>query len=151
MADKQYTVEDFANWLGELERFAGGEGIEIVEITPGGMKIRIYTSINSYSISARNPTLRDYPISESASGSPVIEPGTPTEKRMDNGYLGCVSTCRKPRAGEDWHRGSDLADGPLVPETWHRILADIVSYEMVKVHIKHEPILDGEPPVGVAA
>lgn len=50
------------------------------------------------------------------------------------GYLGCTSSCRTPRAGENWTRGRDLADGPLTEETWHRILGDIVSYEMVKVH-----------------
>jgi hypothetical protein len=61
-------------------------------------------------------------------------------------YLGCVASARKPRAGEDWTRGNDLADGELNPETWHRILADIVSYEIVKVH----RIADGAIPVGVA-
>lgn len=49
-------------------------------------------------------------------------------------YLGCIASARKPRAGEDWHRGRDLADGSLTQETWRRILADIVSYEMVRVH-----------------
>src|SRR3990167_1728326 len=33
------------------------------------------------------------------------------------GYLGCITKCRKTRAGEDWHRGSDLPDGPLSEET----------------------------------
>ena len=44
----------------------------------------------------------------------------------------------QPRAGEDWNRGSDLADGQLTEATWHRILADIVSYEVVKVHRESE-------------
>lgn len=67
-------------------------------------------------------------------------------------YLGCIASNRKTRAGEDWHRGSDLPDGPLTEETWHRIICGIVSYELVKVH-KNSPVesvgvtLDG-PPVG---
>lgn len=78
---------------------------------------KIYTDINAYTFSARHG------------------PGEHT-------YLGCTSCCRKPRAGETWHRGSDLADGPLAPETWHRILADIVSYEMVKIHEVAAPAVD---------
>lgn len=79
-------------------------------------------------------------------------------ERVDGrNYLGCVSSSRKPRAGEDWHRGRDLADGPLSEETWRRILADIVSYEMVRVHSKEEALRKAEipnerlyPPVGDA-
>ncbi|MEE8114809.1 MAG: hypothetical protein V3T23_10710, partial [Nitrososphaerales archaeon] len=53
-------------------------------------------------------------------------------------YLGCTASSRKPRAGEDWTRGSDLADGDLSLETWNKILGDIVAYELVRVHIKHK-------------
>jgi len=45
-------------------------------------------------------------------------------------YLGCGASCRKPRPGEDWTRGSDLADGKLSDETWGRILRDIIVYEL---------------------
>lgn len=48
-------------------------------------------------------------------------------------YLGCVASCRKPRAGEDWTRGRDLADGDFCRETWFKILADIVSAESVAI------------------
>ena len=74
------------------------------------LSIRIFTSTNSYLIH-------------------VIE------RLKNRGYLGCTTTSRKLRAGEDWHRGNDLSDGPLCEETWHSILADIVGYEMVKVHL----------------
>jgi len=47
-----------------------------------------------------------------------------------NGYLGCGVSCRKPRPGEDWTRGSDLADGGLDDTTWNRILRDIIVYEL---------------------
>lgn len=46
------------------------------------------------------------------------------------GYLGCVVSARKPRPGEDWTRGHDLADGKLNDETWNRILRDIIAYEL---------------------
>lgn len=54
-------------------------------------------------------------------------------------YLGCIASSRKPRAGEDWHRGNDLADGKFSEETWRRILGDIVSYELVKIAKKDTP------------
>lgn len=55
-----------------------------------------------------------------------------TEEQPE-GYLGCVASSRKPRAGEDWHRGNDLPDGPLNHDTWTRILAGILGYELVRV------------------
>ena len=63
-------------------------------------------------------------------------------------YLCCGATSRKPRAGEGWTRGNDLADGDFSKDTWHSILADIVSFEMVRVNIdngKAIPFNDTEP------
>lgn len=57
-------------------------------------------------------------------------------------YLGCIAWSRKPRAGEAHGRGNDLADGPCTEKTWQRILADIVSYEMVKIHKPIRPLAD---------
>ena len=51
----------------------------------------------------------------------------------DSGYLGCVVSARKPRPGDDWTRGNDLADGKLDEETWNRILRDIVAYELKSI------------------
>lgn len=48
-------------------------------------------------------------------------------------YLGCTVTTRKPRAGENWNRGRDLADGPFTEETWERIKNDIIAYELVRI------------------
>lgn len=53
--------------------------------------------------------------------------------REDHDYLGCQVSCRKPYAGENWHRGNDLPDGPFTKETWLRILNGIIRYEMVQV------------------
>lgn len=51
----------------------------------------------------------------------------------DRDYLGCQVSCRKPRAGETWHRGNDLPDGPFTKETWLRILNGIVRYELINI------------------
>ena len=47
-------------------------------------------------------------------------------------YLGAAATSRRPRTGESWHRGNDLADGKFSFGLWNKILADIVAYELVK-------------------
>ena len=41
------------------------------------------------------------------------------------GYLGCVAYI----IGKEY-QGNDLHDGPLTHDTWHKILADIISYEI---------------------
>jgi hypothetical protein len=51
----------------------------------------------------------------------------------DGGYLGCLVSSRKPRAGEDWTRGNDLPDGPLEEQTWFMILNAIINYELVEL------------------
>ena len=51
-------------------------------------------------------------------------------RATEGGYLGCTALSRKPRPGEDWNRGSDLADGKLNEETWNLILRDIIAYEL---------------------
>lgn len=48
-------------------------------------------------------------------------------------YLGCISSCRKPRAGEHWTRGHDLPDGKFSRQTWEKIKNAIVRNEFVKV------------------
>lgn len=132
------TIEDFKSWYKrDLSRYGGWDRhVEVVEETESRLRVRIYTDVHSFSISAGNPEMRRYPVGDfppSDAGASVQDIG-PTEERMSDGYLGCIASCRKPRAGEDWHRGSDLHDGPLTEETWHRILADIVGYELVHIH-----------------
>ena len=51
--------------------------------------------------------------------------------KHEGGYLGCIASQRTPRPGETHSRGNDLFDGPFNHDTWTRILADIVSYELV--------------------
>lgn len=130
------TLNDLRPWVLRIGRFASINNIEIIEgyLFPedhsnvvhsidgmfGTLRFRIYTNENRYSITAR------------------CEPHGHT-------YLGCIASQRKPRAGEDWTRGNDLADGKLSLDTWNKILGDIVSYEMVKVHGPRIEIGDNEP------
>jgi len=48
------------------------------------------------------------------------------------GYLGGGINNRKYRAGETWFRGNDLSDGEYKKETLLKIMADVVSYELVQ-------------------
>jgi len=57
-------------------------------------------------------------------------------------YLGCTASNRKPRAGEDWTRGSDLPDGEFSGETWEAIKNRIVAYELVRVAKPREEVTD---------
>jgi len=112
------TIKDLRVWMKILNRFGGN--IEDVSGSgqPGEERIsfRLYTDTNRYSFTAID--------------------------RERNSYLGCIANSRKPRAGEGWNRGRDLADGSLSHETWIKILADIISYEMVAVHLPKDPLQD---------
>ena len=96
-------VPDFAKWLNmfrDVNRFF------IHKVDPVRFRVTFFTEEHRYSISAV-PSVDGYP-----------------------GYLGCVSTVRKPKVGESWNRGNDLADGPYGFDTWVKILGDIVSNEI---------------------
>ena len=79
------------------------------------LKVRVFTKDNEYSISA-------------------------SENR-----LGGISHTRKPRAGEDWKRSSDLPDGKFSRDTWERIKNAIIQDELVKVMKRQERIKDEAP------
>ena len=118
------TLEDVKAWYErDLSRYAPwSESVEVLDDTgrtpvpsERALRFRFYTDTNCYAISA-------------------------VERHGERpGYLGCIASCRKPRAGEDWTRGSDLPDGPLTEDTWRRIVANVVSYELVRVHRREEP------------
>lgn len=109
MADLKVVKE----WFKRDVTFANWErDVEVTEDTPERFRFRIYTNNNCYGI------------------------GTSQSEGRDP-YLGCVASCRTPRAGEHHARGNDLPDGRLNDETWRAILFAIVGYELVKVH--HPP------------
>ena len=160
------TLEDFRAWYDrDLGRYAPWK--TSVQITGTGdvpegtlpahreIQIRIFTDKNRYGISVQEPSLRrvyevpkDWPVGQPLRG-PVFGDGVPFTTQMDDGYLGCIASSRRWRAGEDWHRGSDLPDGPFTEETWRRVLAAIVSYELVDVVKESRPDYVGAPPRGV--
>ena len=57
-------------------------------------------------------------------------------ERNGHTYLGAVSSCRKPRAGEEHLRGHDLPDGPIERKTWDSIVAAIVKDQLVPLQLK---------------
>ena len=67
---------------------------------------------------------------------------TAVEHQDGRTYLGCTASVRKPLAGEDWTRGSDLPDGDFTRETWESIKNGIIRYELVRLEPKVEP--DGD-------
>lgn len=101
--------------------------VELVEhLADGTVRIRIYTDVHRFSISARP-------------GAAYPEDPDERDPRIQYSYLGCIADTRKPRPGEDWMRGNDLRDGDLSEETWIGILGDIVSYGILRLQIQKLP------------
>jgi len=97
------------------------ERIEEVELeTEGRHRFRIYTENYIYSIDVTEPK----------------------DLQKPWGYLGCVVSSRKPRAGESWTRGNDLPDGICHEQTWNAIKNAIIRYELVKLAPKVQPVID---------
>ena len=95
-------------WLRrDFHRYAGDDHIEILESSENKVRIKIYSDVNQYSITAA-----------------VDE---------DGDYLSATGSSRKPRAGEHHTRGSDLHYGTLSEDTWRQIKNDIISYELVRI------------------
>jgi len=61
--------------------------------------------------------------------------GYEKSEKNPKGYLGCIASSRKPRPGEDWHRGNDLHDGVFSNKTFQRIVKDIVGYELKSIQL----------------
>ena len=100
--------ERLVHWMGEMKHGYRDPSMYMA-VEKNRIRILLYTSKNCYQIVA-----------------------VPREDGKD--YLGAQASSRTPRAGEDWTRGNDLADGTFCEETWRKIVADIVGYELVKIH-----------------
>lgn len=103
MAEIKFSIQDFKKWL---ERdFSPKDAIEEDTMQSSSeYRVFLYTQTNRYFIVAK--------------------------ERDHGGYLGCTATSRKARPGEQQFRGNDLPDGKLNEQTWHKILAAIVRYEL---------------------
>ena len=109
-------------WLKEIVPHSGNLGYYIKE-TPSkhfDMGLLLFTDTHIYHISAKK------------------------------GYLGCTSSTRKHRAGEDWTRGGDLPDGKFNRKTWEAIKNAILRYEIVKREDGAESIVEEEPKRGAS-
>jgi len=111
----QEMKEQLVEWMDAMKNGYRDSEIYMYEFESDSRKskalrIRLFTDINDYSIVA-------YPKTD--------------EYRS---YLGCTYSSRRPRAGEDWTRGGDLADGDFSTWTWTKILSDIIGTELVKIH-----------------
>lgn len=118
--DKLANIDDFWKWF-TLGKFIRSEisypfdppfipnPCYTVQVNKDVIHVEFFTEVNKYRINIRVPTGKDM------------------------GYLGCTSSARKSRAGENYTRGNDLADGPFTEGTWIKIMSDILSYEMVNI------------------
>ena len=126
--------EEFDNWLSWIHPHKYHKIDNYIEVAEEGKedydykRVQIYTNEHTYSIVAHLPI----PNKKRADGSP------------DHGYLGCIMSNRKPRPGEDWTRGIDLADGPYSEKTWHEILGDIIGMELERISKHSKPRIDVE-------
>lgn len=120
--------KDIKNWLKEVCRWDNIDDFVRVSIDEGQndkedyvakVRCRIYTRDHVYGLIA-------------------------IDRQKNEGYLGCVVSTRKPRAGEDWTRGNDLPDGPYTYGTWQKIKNAIIAYELVKIVKKPEYQADEE-------
>ena len=115
---------ELGKWLKPLCRFDKIEDFVLSDYKEKTLRLKIFTKDHSYSIVAKLPE--------------VENDGTPLEKGQErkvvrHGYLSCIAQTRKPRAGEDWNRGNDLADGSYSRETFEKIAHNIIAYELVKI------------------
>lgn len=117
------TLNDFRWNLENIGKHANGQSVEILTNENDEVRVKLYTDNNCYSIVATLDKANQIP----------------------GGYLGCTASSRKPRAGEGWTRGSDLADGDFSQETWNKILGDIVAYELVEIHKTVRKSIDEDP------
>lgn len=99
---------DFAVKLKKLARYGNVDSMMLISRSSDdtGVRVNFFTFENVYSINVH------------------------WKEEMEDSYLGCVVSSRKPRPGETWTRGNDLPDGKYNDDTWNRILQGIISYEM---------------------
>ena len=121
---------ELAQWIKSICRYNKVEDFVQVDYKEK-LRLTIYTKEHEYHISARLPK---------------VEKLGKGDMLSVDGYLGCIAKTRKPRAGEDWTRGNDLADGKYCKETWDRIVHDILGYELVKVVKPRKRVIDSTNP-----
>lgn len=99
--------ETLLGWLKKYLRRISSSYWEECEYSYG-TKIKLYTNEYCYTIVAQ-------------------------EHQNMHSYLGCTSTQRKTKPGEDHFRGCDLSDGKFSEETFLKIMGDIIANELLFV------------------
>lgn len=117
----QESFSDLGEWFKPLCRYNKIEDFIIADYKENRLRLTIFTKDHSYHISAVLPDRNEFAKKHG------------DKKGYDDGYIGCISQTRKPRAGEHWNRGNDLADGDYSKETFDKIVCDILAYELVKI------------------
>ena len=118
------TAEDFQQWVQDLARFGDKPQIEPIPHDPAepgatGFRVKLNTALFGYAI---------------------VAIWNPDGQEDTYSYLGSITT----RHGNG---GRDLADGPVTPQTWGRILRDIVAMEMTAYQA---PATDPDPQLAEA-
>lgn len=130
------NFSELFNWLKQISRESKIENfIYISDYKKGEIQLKIFTKDHQYYISAHLPKIiMSSPEIESKNGITILG----IDGKKDGGYLKCIAEARKPRAGEDWNRGNDLANGNYSEKIWQEIKDDILAYELVKV-VRNSP------------
>jgi len=116
---KRLNPSDFTGWLDDLcsNKFKPGKFYLILpeepspknqEVSEFKVRARLFTEKYQYNLTA-------------------------IDRYNNSGYLGGTVSCRAPRPGEDWLRGSDLPDGPFNRDTWISILNAIIGNELLEL------------------
>lgn len=125
---------ELLEWLKQISRFSRVQDfLYVSDYKDKTLRLEIFTKDHKYHLSARLPDGSVREIVKDEKGHITGESNAPS-----GGYLGCIADTRKSRAGEDWNRGNDLADGNYSEKTWQRIKDDILAYELVKV-VRNSP------------
>ena len=96
------------------------EGANGKEYRGKHMRVKIFTSVNEYTIQVRF-----------ARPEEVKKEGV--RYHLEASYMGLVVESRKKRPGEFWHRGNDLPDGNFTDETWWSMMKGIIRYEAQEI------------------
>ncbi len=119
------TLNDFRSWVVNFGKYASVENN--IEVTEGILELRPpaddQLTIDGVSIDDGTGKIR---FNLYTNDHIYVIHASVDDDGSGHTYLGCIASSRKPRAGEDWTRGNDLADGHLTIETWNQLLADIV-------------------------
>jgi len=145
---KSKLYSDVFEWLKSIQRFNNLNDYFVVDYKDNSLDVTFFTKECKYIIHTKPHNTGHY-ICQSCNNEitvSFVDCNIRNKVQCDKcnkkeailiqkigGYIGCIVSDRKPRAGEDWIRSSDLSDGDYCIETWYIILNDILCNEMVRI------------------